>query len=161
MQPKTRLEYFLNKIAENGGSGSGGDSGLVLELTEENRITVPDGSLQCVFLMTNGDNIEQLVTLDPGEFFCYISAPGNPVIVRSPSDAPDALDGEVVNTLATGSAPIVLRPAPEPNPNVEMQEKVYTLKSDIRGYTVRTDRNGYTVVFERPEFVESYIEGGK
>lgn len=160
LQPKTRLEYFLNKIAENGGSGSGNDSGLVLELTEENQILVPDGSLKFACMYTLSDGREELAKLDPGAYFCTVSAPGNPVIVRRPSEAPDAVDGEVINELLTGSTPFVLRPVPELNPNLDVQ-KVYTLKSELRGYMVRTQNEGWTVVFDKPEFVEGYIEAGR
>ena len=36
LEPKTRLEYFLNKIAENGGSGSSSGGGSVLVIPDTN-----------------------------------------------------------------------------------------------------------------------------
>ena len=45
LEPKTRFEYFLNKIAESKSSGSGSessdDSGLVVELSTDNIISFP------------------------------------------------------------------------------------------------------------------------
>lgn len=63
LEPETRIEYFLNKIATSGG-GSGGDERVeILELDEDNKLNkslndivdIIDGGKTIVFLYTRGD----------------------------------------------------------------------------------------------------------
>ncbi len=159
LQPKTRLEYFLNKIAENGGSGSGGDSGLVLKLTGENSYSSSIGDFTNIMVRSPGvagfiDLTSILVKANPDiKTVIGINVNSLPIALLGSNngiDIPMLLD-------YSQQAPEELAPV-EPDPSIDPSNRkpAYTFKDTA--YALRVTISNMPFYLITPfEVVETYV----